>query len=325
MNFYFDESGDFRRDDDGVQRVGIVVGITIPESAQGDVFAGFDQFVKTLAPSAFKKGEPKGNLLTYDERTRFAKMIAGNNKIIVTPAMLDIASMNRAKKDVRNDTVRRIRELVEQCVHATLKGEVDLLADQLKNLHDNQVLRLGSIAYCMKRAFEQTIVLLSGEEYSDCCEQMRFEIDPVQVSEGSREKLVFNVMMLGWIQRWCQESPIATVTEIHTDAHPLIRNYSTDDDKFDLTKIFRDNIHYPLSSESKGLQIADMAASVIHHAVRGIATLDNLRNYGLLLKNNLWAPKYAHGLFCLTDQSDVDYNRYAGLNEAVAQAKRGDE
>ena len=67
MDFYFDESGDFRLEDDGVQRVGIVAGITIPESAEAEVFAGYDDFVVTLAPSAFKKGEPKGNELVYND------------------------------------------------------------------------------------------------------------------------------------------------------------------------------------------------------------------------------------------------------------------
>ena len=325
MNFYFDESGDFRLDDDGVQRVGIVAGITIPESAEAEVFARFDDFVATLAPSAFKEREPKGNRLTFDERRRFAEMIAFNKQIVVTPAMLDIASINRAKKDARGDMVRRMRELAEQCIYDTTREEVHLLANQFKNLSDNQSLRLGSVAYCIKRAFEQTIIVLSGEEYFDCWEQMRFEIDPVQVRRGCREELVFKWTMLGWLQGWSQESPTMTITEIHTEAHPLMKNYSTKDDKFDLTKIFRDNLHYPRSSESKGLQIADMAASIIHHAVRGIATLDNRMNYGLLLKNNLWAAKHAHGLFCLTDQSNVDYKRYAGLNEAVAKVRAGDD
>jgi len=325
MNFYFDESGDFRRDDDGVQRVGIVAGITIPESVEDDVFAKFDQFVETLAPSAFQKGEPKGNLLTYDERRRYAEMIAINKKIVVTPAMLDIASLNRAKKDVRGDMVRRMRELAERCIHATMRGEADLLASQFNNLSDNQCLRLASVAYCIKRAFEQTIILLSGEEYFDCWNQMRFEIDPVQGRGGSREEQVFKWTMPGWLQGWSQKSPTMTITEIHTDGHPPIKNYSTDDDKFDLTKIYKDNLHYPRSSESKGLQIADMAASIMHHAVCGIVSVDNLMNYEMLLKNTLWSPKYAHGLFCLTDPSDIDFNRYAGLTEAVAKVIGGDE
>jgi hypothetical protein len=215
--------------------------------------------------------------------------------------------------------------LAEQCIHDAVREETHLLANQFKNLSDNQSLRLGSVAYCIKRAFEQTIILLSGEEYFGCWDQMRFEIDPVQVSQDNREERVFKWTMLGWLQAWSQKSPTLTIAEIHTDTHPLMKNYSTDDDKFDLVKIYRDNLHYPRSSESKGLQIADMAASIIHHAVCGVATLDNLMNYGLLLKNNLWAPKYAHGLFCLTDESHVDYERYAGLNEAVAKAKGGDE
>ena len=77
---------------------------------------------------------------------------------------------------------------------------VALLAKQFKNLSDNQSLRLGSIAYCMKRAFEQAIIVLSGEAYYDCWDQMRFEIDPVQVRPGSREEQVFKWTMLGWLQ-----------------------------------------------------------------------------------------------------------------------------
>jgi len=116
-----------------------------------------------------------------------------------------------------------------------------------------------------------------------------------------------------------------TITEIHTEDHPLMKNYSTTTDKFDLTKIYRDNLHYLRSSESKGIQIADMAASIMHHVVCGVVTFDNLMNYGLLLKNNLWSAEHAHGLFCLTDPSDVDYNLYQGLTEAVAKVRGGDE
>lgn len=325
MKFYFDEAGDFRLDDDGVQAVGIVVGITVPETAEAEVFARYDEFIATLAPSAFKNGEPKGNLLTIVDRTRFAEMIADDDRIVVTPALLDIASINRANLDVRGGMVRQMRGLAEQCVYDSMREQVNLLANQFKNLSDNQALRLVSVAYCIKRAFEQTIILLSGKEYYDCWDQMRFEIDPVDVRPSNREELVSKRTMLGWLQGWSQKSPTMIITEIHTPDHPLIKNYSTMEDKFDLNKIYKDNLYYPRSSESKGIQIADMAASLIRHAVCGIVTFDNLMNYGLLLKNNLWAPKYAHGLFCLSDPADVDYDRYEGLTEAVAKAGGGEE
>jgi hypothetical protein len=199
VNFYFDESGDFRLDDDGARRVGIVAGITIPETAEAQVFAEFDAFVTTLCPSAFKNGEPKGNLLSYEERTRFAQMIASNDKVVVTPAMLDIASIKHAKKDVRGDVVRRMRSLAEQCIHNTLREETQLLAKQFRNLSENQSIRLGSVAYCMKRAFEQTIILLGGKEYFDCWDKMQFVMDPVQVRRGNREELVFKWTLLGWL------------------------------------------------------------------------------------------------------------------------------
>src|SRR5262249_45271889 len=115
------------------------------------------------------------------------------------------------------------------------------------------------------------------------------------------------------------------ITEIHTQDHPLIRNYSTSDDKFDLTKIYKNNLHYERSSDSKGIQIADMAASIISHAVCGLVTFDNLINYGLLLNNNLWDAEHCHALFCVTDRSQIDYSCYQGLTEAVAKVRGGDE
>jgi len=325
MKFFFDESGDFRLDDDGIQRVGIVVGITIPESSEVKVFAKFDDFVATLSRSAFKKGEPKGRLLSSDERKQFARMLADNDSIVVTPAILDIPSIIRANKQVRSDMVRRMRELAKQCVHETMQEQAHLLANQFDNLSDNQSLRLGAIAYCIQQAFQQTIILLAGEEYSDCWQQLRFEIDPVGLRRGNREEQVFKWTMLGWLQGWSQRNPTMTITEIHTENHPLIRNYLTNDDKFDLNRIYIDNIHYPPSSQSKGIQIADMAASIVHRAVCGIVTFDDLMNYGLLLKNNLWNSRRAPGLFCFTDSSYVDWGRYEGLIEAVAKARGGEE
>jgi len=243
----------------------------------------------------------------------------------VTPAMLDIASINRARKDVRGDMVQRMRNMAEQCIHDTLREETQLLASQFSNLSHNQSLRLASVAYCIKRAFEQTIILLGGKDYFDCWDQMRFVIDPVQVRRGKREEVVFKWTLLGWIQGWSQKSPTMTIAEIHTQDHPLIKNYSTMDDTFDPTKIYGNNLHYERSSGSKGIQIADMAASVISHAIRGVVTFDNLMNYGLLLKNNFWAAECCHGLFCLTNPSDIDYDFYEGLTEAVAKVRGGGE
>jgi hypothetical protein len=137
--------------------------------------------------------------------------------------------------------------------------------------------------------------------------------------------MVFKWTLLGWLQAWSQKCPTMMITEIHSEDHPLVKNYSTPNDKFDLTKIYRENLHFKRSSDSKGIQIADMAASIMHHAVRGIATFENLMNYGLLLRNTHWASEYCHGLFCLTDPTDVDRNYYQGLTEAVAKVRGGEE
>ena len=53
MNFYFDESGEFNLENAGVSSSGIVVGVTIPEIFEADVFREYDAFLATLSPTAF--------------------------------------------------------------------------------------------------------------------------------------------------------------------------------------------------------------------------------------------------------------------------------
>jgi hypothetical protein len=322
MKFYFDESGNFRLHDDGIARTGIVAGVTIPESAETDVFAKFDAFLASLCPTAFnKKGEPKGSLLKGDERARFARMVAAEERIVVSPAILDITSISKSKKDVRASMAAKLRSLAEQCIHQQLRDETHLIASQFKNLSDNQALRMGTIVYCIKRAFEQTVILMGGREYDDCWRDFRFEIDPADVRPDGREQVVFKWIMLGWLQGWSQKSPTMLITEVHTKDHPLIKNFSNENDKFDYGKIYKDNIHYPDSAASKGLQIADMATTIINRAVNGVTDTHSLTDYGYLLKNNLYSSTHVHGLFTLADPGTIDLGRYRGLCAAVAKVK----
>ena len=86
----------------------------------------------------------------------------------------------------------------------------------------------------------------------------------------------------------------------------------------DIGKIFRNNVHYVSSASSKGIQLADMTASLVRRAVTGIANAIDLQNYGLMMTKSIGKPQRACGLFCLAQAAIGDLNRrYHGLTDAI--------
>jgi hypothetical protein len=107
------------------------------------------------------------------------------------------------------------------------------------------------------------------------------------------------------------------IKEIHTAKHPFVQRYDTDAG-VDFGKIVRDNIHYPWSHTSPGLQMADMAATIVAKAVRGVANAVDLQNYGVMMFRSIGRPLEAPGIFSLVEPSLDDLSRrYYGLPEAI--------
>jgi hypothetical protein len=71
------------------------------------------------------------------------------------------------------------------------------------------------------------------------------------------------------------------------------------------------------------VQIADIAASIVHRAVRGFVDMETLRTYGILMRRSALSPKYAVGVrvFTGTDEGQIGH-RYAGLMEAISEARQ---
>lgn len=327
MKFYFDESGSFRIPTAGEHCVGIVVGVTIPETAEAEVFAKYDDFIATLSSSAFKSPrsgidkEPRGYLLSLEERQRFCQMISELEPVLIDPVILDITSLAKSGRDVKIGLVKKLEWYASQCVHQTMRDETLLLSRQFNRLSDNQALRLFALAQCIRRTFQSTLLFRSGDEYLNCWDSLRFEIDPVQVKPGSREEQVFKWTILGWLAAWSVKEPITTVEEIHTQDHPFVKNFETKNG-IDLGKVLKENIHYVSSARSKGVQIADMAASVVSYATNGIVQFANLESYGLLMNRNVYAPEHAVGLFSVVEENMIDINRYEGLTQAIDFSRR---
>jgi len=317
MLFYFDESGGFEAQPRG-HRAGIVVGVVLPESARDDVFDRFQAFLATLAQAEHDRGEPKGARLSDDSRSRFSEFVADCEDLLVVVTMLDLTPLAQLDAaTLRQSIIKKLNWWAEQCRYQTLREEVTLLAKQAGNLSVPQTLRLAATARCVMRALTHAVIRFAGDDHRPCWNTIRFELDAVQRRPGSREQTVFEMLLPAWITGWSIQEPMALIEELHTPDHPFVKQYETGE-KIDFGAILRGNVHWRTSTGNPGIQIADMAATLVSQAVHGITTQRQLRDYGTLMTQAIVPRRNDIGIFSLVESSPKDIaQRYAGLLGAV--------
>jgi hypothetical protein len=325
MNFYFDESGDFSIPVARTQNaVGVSMAVVIPDETQAQTLGDFDAFVHGLPRAAFQDSEPKRNLLDTTARRQFVEFLSACDGILVCPIMLDLTALTgRADVDVQGAVVAKLEAYATKCKHPKMQEQVALLARQFRRLSLEQSLRLATWARCIMRSLHDSIITHSAERFHASWNHLRFEIDPVQRSPGNREEQVFNTMVLAWVCAWSEAYPFTTIEHIHDSSHPFVRNFDTPAG-INFGKIIQGNLHYPLSNDSKGIQIADMAASVVSKATRGVADAVDIQNYGLMMTKAIGEPLYASGLFSFVEPDIQDWRRrfMAFSNRSPPQGKR---
>jgi hypothetical protein len=323
MKFYFDESGNFQLPPPGEHRAGIVSGIAIPDSSEVEVFQRFDAFVGSLPSSAFKDGEPKGRLLDDAARRNLANMIVDLPGILICPIMLDLTSLvGQSQADVSGLVSRKLMQLQATCRHQSFRDQIIKLANDVNDLSTQQALRLLAWAKCISRTVQDSIILHSSAQHATSWNALRFEIDPVDQTPRNREERVFEIMLPMWVSSWSHDDPVTLIDRVHNADHPLVKNWDTDEG-LDVGKMFRNNVHYVSSAASKGIQLADMTATLVRRAVIGIADAVNLQNYGFMMTKTIGQPLHASGIFSIVpaDIKDLE-RRYHGLADAIIGARQ---
>lgn len=323
MRFYFDESGNFKVPDDPSQHsVGIVSGIAIPDSQESLIFREFDAFVATLPPSAFKNGEPKGRLLDDGKRAELVNMITELPiGILFCPTVLDLTSLaGKSDANVSSDVFEKLTEIEPSCMNPEFKKRVQDLAVKTGEMSNQQMLRLLAWARCICRCVNESIFWHSFPRYRGDWSTLRFEIDPVQ-QNGGTEAEVFDFMLRQWIVAWCQEQPLMISRETLTPDHPFMKNWNTPNG-VDAKKMFDHNIHYVSSDKSKGIQLADMTATIIRRTLLN-SSADNLFDYGTLMTRTLGEPRRAAGVFFFgtAEEREVAEARYRGVGNVIVLAR----
>lgn len=326
MKIFIDESGDFSLPSNPEDHaVGIVVGIVIPDENETEILDRFKCFLAQLSRSEFKNGEPKGYLLSDESRKSLADLFFDFDHILVCPIMLDITSLACCGAvQIKESLVKKLREWASLCKHETLRSEVKLLERQVSNRKMSLpvVLRLVTWARCIMRCLQDSVIFHSRPEYHSSWEKLRFEIDPVRPGTSSRETQVFEKLLPAWITGWSLNTPLTMIEEIHSKNHPFVQNWVIDEG-IDVGKMLRDNVHYPESQSSLGLQMADMSATLVRKAVIGLVNSVDLENYGFMMTNSIRSAPHALGIFTIVEPSEADIGRrYAGLTDAISGAKQ---
>jgi hypothetical protein len=322
MQFYFDESGNFQLPPVGEHRVGIVIGVAIPDLDEPEVFRQFDAFRSNLPGSSFKSGEPKGRLLDDAGRKALADMLVDLPGILLCPIMLDLTSLvGQPQANVPGLVSRRLMQLQATCKHESLRNQIAALANDVDVMSPQQALRLVTWAKCVARTVHDSIILHSSAKYESFWNSLRFEIDPVQQIPGNREERVFQKLLPMWVSSWSHDHPFSEIEGIHTPDHPLVKNWDCDKG-LDVGKMFKNNVHYVSSASSKGIQLADMTASLVRRSVMGIVNAVDLQNYAFMMTKSIGKPLHACGIFCLApaDIKDLE-RRYHGLADAINAAR----
>jgi len=325
MLFCFDESGTFSIPaEQETHAVAVVLGIAVSDLVRGSLYNAYDHFAAGLSASEKVAGEPKGRLLTEDSLSRFCELLAQFDGLSVCPVTLDLGHLAAWKH--RDAQLDRMRDALFQHAAAmqytTAGDQLRLLGRQVANLSLEQFLRVLSLSICFRETLQHSILFISDRGHELSWEAVRFEIDRVSTRGGGREERVFSFMVLSWLTTWSHERPFETIREIHTADHPFVRNFDRADG-IDIGRLIRNKVHWVDSRDSRGIQIADIAAAIVYRAAMD---LDDRRSsvslYGALMRSSHYGHMRGPGLFSPSEtMNDHVSMKYAVLSAAM---RRGD-
>jgi hypothetical protein len=322
MYFYFDESGDFAiPHSPTTHKAAVVMGVMVSDIIHNELCQQFHKFVAALDASECVNGEPKGSRLSYAHRRAFCDMLTEYDGIFFTPVTLDLSSLSQSgKKQMTEGMYQALCASAERMLYPEARESMLLIARQYRNLSINQALRIYSLANCIREALEHAIIFLANRGHESAWEHIRFEIDRVQVRPNGREEKVFSLMVLAWLAGWSRSRPFTLIKEIHTPGHPFVKQYDLSDG-IDISKLVRDRIYWVDSSESWGVQMADIGSTIVYQAAH--ATDDRyglISLYASLMRMSPYGASRGPGLFTpLSEVSEFATAKYMLMSEAMRQ------
>ena len=94
MRFFLDEAGTFDIPRSRQHRAAVAVTLAVSEPAWQTLRKQFEEFVSKLGTAQLERGEPKGRLLSPEQLSYFADLLAGVDGVSVTPVTMDLGHLS---------------------------------------------------------------------------------------------------------------------------------------------------------------------------------------------------------------------------------------
>jgi hypothetical protein len=276
MDFYVDESGAFSIPPGFMQHNAcVVVCVVISDLKKEHLKNEFESFSSNLPADLLVNGEPKGSKFDNHKKFEFCEMLSRfKDNLLIIPITLDMTLISMLSD--QNNLKQKLHDAcIEYCDYMqqeSLKNELRLLARQWMNISYQETLKIACYAYVLFISMRHSILALStgGNEVS--WNKVNIEIDRSNKKLNSREKIIFSKMLGMWFESWSRKEPFAFIRQIH-DQHFLVKNCNSQDglnhEELNHGEIIKD-INWGDSKDSWGLQVADIACSIVYSAANDL-------------------------------------------------------
>ena len=329
MKFYFDESGSFTAPPDPVAlSASVVVATVISELFESDFQRDYQRFVTSLAQSEVEDGEPKGRLLSNESKFQYCQLLDryARRGLLLAPAFVDMSLVSLSDKFFSIQTfAEHVRGMVADATRDEDKSDLVQFADRIARLSEVQGWRLHTWAMAFLLAIRSAMSWLCSEGNESCWETVRFDIDAVDARRDSMEQTLFLRLVRTWLSAYSRQIPFEVHDEVHGPENPFVKRYITQDG-IDHNRMLDGNVHFSDSRTSLGIQVADIAASIIRRASRSPNNEDGaLDVYAHLMDSCPYPPEIGPGFVYVSSDislAPVLYQKYQHL-VAILEKRRG--
>jgi len=306
IRVFIDETGEFRPCLAGKHELSSVFGLIVPEIESESLYRDFSSFVSSLPRSAFINGEPKGSRLTFDRQKSLALILSAHPGIMTVPVTFN-RDMDTQTFSTWPEALRAILEKqAADCVHDTMRRQVETLAKRCGNLSPEQLSRLLVYKIAVEKALSGICLFYHCSKYHSSYDPIKIVFDRTGPT-NNREELVFKEMIFFWVTK----NTFLTTRHIHTDSHPFVRLYGARKNgrrAFDVAKMIRGNLDFMDSKATWQLQLTDMLASAWVRAIRDMSNeIGYLPLFRLLHRNSILPNDQPLQLISLGDNSSQKF------------------
>lgn len=314
MKYYFDESGSFAVKNPGPH---IMVGIVYPDVFEKKLQRFYNNFINSLTKEEFVKNEPKGQLLLIRSRKKLFSFLNDNSWLKISVCLTD--SEFNAEQQVQKYRRDQLNIYEQQLLDPEFQSQ----SMELKNLQ-KKLIRDINIEGGLSDVHVVKGLLLMHTLFSSLIGSLKYYTEEIYDNDWKNFFVCFDrqdkniiTRMEDWVNReflnlitvYNSKNPIELDPAWRDRNHPILRKYKDQNqDKLNLSEMFKNKFLFEHSENSFQLQIVDWISNTLFKVFKGELAKEffDMLEYNLIKNNDTGIILVK---FDTTDSLTL-YNRY---------------